>query len=247
MRGLYRLARMLPSKADRYLSFAIQDVSFHNSGDIVRLLTAPVDAMTAKRSDPQMSVYFAQGFEEPKEILPNQLRSQYVFSDPHPDLYVSTALKGHQWKQFGALFRGLTLSRWSTPWEYLDSPDITPFWDTNGDNIGVQVCVHNCGGPTTSRTQLQVRTYFLPFSRVQLRPPYQISPPLMGYAALAVPELPHHSRDEYHNFDCHFDSLVELGTDVQAERGFLAEVDGALAITVVRIDVAEGELVTSNN
>ncbi|MBN1146539.1 MAG: VWA domain-containing protein [Anaerolineales bacterium] len=247
VRGAYRLARSLPGKASRYLRFRVEDASFVKSGEVVRLLMAPVDALTLKEGDPQLSIYLAQGFDEPKEVLPNPLRSQYAYPQPRPDLYVSTGLKGHEWKQFAALFRGRALQGGVSPWDLLDSPDISPFWQHNADAIGVQINICNGGALAPAGTLLKVCTYFLPFTGAEFSPPYPVSPALVGIRRTTLPQIPHHELDESLALSLQFSSLRVLGTSVPAEAELLQQVRKALAVTVVAISPAEGEVMLANN
>ena len=248
VRGAYRLVNSLPGRASRYLRFGIEDASFTKTGEVMRLLMAPVDACTAKEGDPQLSQYYAQGFDQPQEILPNPLRSQYAQPQPRPDLYVRTGLQGSDWRKFAALFRGKPLATGVNPWGLLDSPDITPFWEHHADAVGAQVRIRNGGGASApAGALLTVRAYFLPFTGTELSPPYDIGPALMGTRTKTLPLVPAHQLDDSLDVSLQFNSLRVLGTHATAEDGFLHKVRKALAITVVEIGPAEGELLLANN
>lgn len=252
VRGVYRLVGSLPGKASRYLCFRIQDASLVLTGDS-RLLRAPADAVVEKSEERGLyprSKYMAKDFSEPRDVLPNELRGQLARLEKRPDLFLRTGLNAEKWQLFAPLFLGGSL-RPVTPWQLLDSADITPFWQNDGQVVGVDVRLRNCGNAAATGARLNVKTYFLPFSGVSLSPPYASSPPLVGAVAHADPaseEIPPGGSKDYHL--C-FASLGILGSGaaspIPVGPAFLQQVRQVLAITVVEIDPAEGEVLVANN
>jgi hypothetical protein len=254
VRGVYRLTESLPGKASRYLHFRVRDASFVKVGNAARLLEMPTDAVNEKQNERglrPLSMYMAESWPESKAV-PNIPRGQCAYPVGRPDLYVRTGLNGEKWRMFAPLFRGRSLGAGVTPWQFLSSPDITPFWQNQGQNVGVDVQVHNWGKTAPAGACLSVRTYFLPFTGVSTSPPYSSSPPLVGSATVNLPEIPHQEYD-HESFVQHliFAPLGKLGSaaasPIPVEPAFLQQVRQVLAVTVVEIDPAEGEVMLANN
>ena len=254
VRGVYYLVPSLPGKASRYLRFRVQDASFVKGGTTARFFQAPADAVVEKESEQglrPLSQYMAQGWPAPRNVLPNELRGQLAPPVSRPDLYVRTGLQGSQWRDFAALFRGLTLP--VQPWQMLDSADIQPFWHNHGAEVGVEVRVHNGGRANVAPgVGLHVTTYFLPFIGVSASPPYSSSPPLVGSVTASLPAVPF---DTDHDLSVvksvSFTSLGRLpaagGVPTSVDATFLSQVRKVLALTVVEIAPAPGEVLLANN
>jgi len=248
-RGIYKLAHNIPALGDKYIRFRIRDASYLVEDKPNQWLISPVDAVEPKYGPSwftTLSRYTAKGMQYWKQVMPNPDHYQFVTTEHRPDLFTSTCFWKNDILRLRKLFQGETVEG---PWSLLDSEDIGfvryhseyPF-----RKIGISIDIHNAGGVGAS-SQLHVRSYFMPFIKEGLEPPYFVSPPFFATGSSNVELDSHESKSYQINYDKFYFVPEGWSAPQSVENEFLAKIDNAIVINTVDINPAEGEVMLANN
>ena len=248
-RGIYKLARNIPALGDKYIRFRIRDASYLVEDKADQWLISSVDAVEPKYGPSwftTLSRYTAKGMQYWKQVMPNPDHYQFVTAEPRPDLFTSTCFWKNDILRLRKLFQGGSVEG---PWSLLDSEDIGlvrysseyPF-----RKIGISVDIHNAGGVGAS-SQLHAKSYFMPFIKEGLEPPYFVSPPFFATGSCNVELDSQESKSYQINYDELYFVPEGWSAPQSVENEFLAKIDNAIVVNTVDISPAEEEIMLANN